>query len=663
MGIFQGRWTTYAGNPGASGETAHDHKEFTLKDLAEVDRFWASQPILPESAGEETAGELLAQVQDLCRVATRMACKIEPGRADRVLIKKLAVGRGSGLMPLALKILLEKVYPLVSQLPGARWMGPRLPHDILLRLESHPGYDPQRGRIPEDLYTAAEIGGWLANGGTPVLEGLHAYRHNLYRYLSEEDAALPERVYGMANVIPLGFVAREHGWQQTLEFLDGLWAHAWLMDYSVVLILRAALVRCLFKEHSRPASVAEALDILRRELFLPYGAQGHEVAPLLEVLAATQEQIDAELKHLRHTSRSLMEWLRGIYALLLPASHLVHSLHGASQHVEPSLVPDLQRRFRFYEEIRADIAGCIDSSCIYVPYALADEVRMQRTRRDAKRALTFYCHGRVFIPLFIVPALEKIMDALPEWPPPEASKVLHARFAEELKPWIAGGFIHAYEMLYPQDYRARKLAREARWGQLKSSPEYLALPSIGRSVASALYLTSGMRIPEGETGLGGVPPEKVILSPAEENERHPKVTFAMDEQGYLSHAHVVVRSGVSAAGPAYDAAGAAEALIGLLRGVELASLNEFPAERFELVLIDWSGLPMRIAIELEQSKVAAIIPLEVPPQPPEAARASPRCNPYEMARVMTAFTDSLFRRENKPLFLPSIRMGVPSGLR
>ncbi len=608
-------------------------------------------------------GEVIAQVQDLCRVVTLLAYGTGPGgEIQRPIMAKLSGTLGGTLLLVARETLLEKGYPLAGRLQEARWAGPRLPHDILPRIQRKQGDAPEEGRNPEDLYTAAEVGGWMAREGASILEGLHTFRHNLSRYLSDDSSDLRTRVYAMGHMIPLAFLAREHGWQRTLEFLDGLWADAWLMDLTVALFLRTALVRCLAKSGPRPASAAAALDALNQELGRSYHLEAHELPALLGMLAAMQGQIDTGLKQLRHNSRSLTEWLRGLHALLLPTHNLAHMLNAAARQAEPALMPDLQRQYRFYEEIRADTVGCIVNSWRYVPQAIADEVRHQRTRRDAKRALRFYCHSRVFIPLALLPPLEEIIDSWPEWPPPEDSKVLHMRFAEKLRADLGGGFVQAYKVLHPKEKEDRLLAVDASWSQLKSSPEYQALPYLGQVAARQLYLTSGMRSDGGRLGDGRVWPAEVNMRPTEENSHHPTVTFPTDEQGHTRRAHILIRSGPSEPRPGYDTSGAAAALIGLLNGVHLAARNAFPADHFEHVVIAWPDLPIRLVLTLEQSKVATMETVEVPATP-DPARAVPGSDPWEQDRVMRGFFEAITAATGKALFAPVLKIVVPSGLR
>jgi hypothetical protein len=656
MSIFQHLWFTFAGAPKAP---PHAPEAPSLERLAEMDRFFLSLPMEPGGAEGTNAGEFIAQAQDLCRVAAfvaSQASETEPSPKVR-----LAGRRSSALLPLAIETLIEKAYPLASQLQGERWPGPRLPHDILPRLDRRLGRREEYGQIPEDLYTATEIGGWLAEAGAPALEGLHTYRHNLFCHEADDSSDLATRVFAMRPLIPLGFVAREHGWQRTLEFLDALWAQTWLMDLRAAEITRGALLRCLSKNHPRPASVAEALGVLRQELAQKYFPEGHEVPSFLAVLAPMQAQLDSELKHLRHNSRTMTEWLRGLHALLLPTNHVAHMLWGAARQAASSLVPDLQRRHRFYEEIRADIVGCLEDPWMYVPHAIAAEVVTQRTRRDAKRALMYYCHSRVFIPLAIIPAFEAIIDSLPDWPPPDGSKVLHTRFAARLKACTGGGFAQAYALLFPEDHEAQWLAAEAKWSQLKSSPEYQALPYLGRAVAFGLYLTSGRRGAEGPRGDGSMHPEGLALTPKEENSHHPKVTFVTGEQGHIQSAEVMIRSNSSEDLADYDTSGASEALIALLKGIQLAARNDYPTERLKYVFIGWPGRPVRLGIGLDQGRFRGFWSLEAPP-PSDAAQAGPRCDPRERVRVMNEFGAAFAEAVDDSLVWPEMWFEPPPGL-
>jgi hypothetical protein len=655
MSTSRYRWYTATGEVGTRREPSRAPEPPSLEQVAAVDRTFLSQPARPGSSADEDAGELLAQVQDLWRIAAHLASKADAGESQRPPKEKLAASNGRALLSLVRETLLEKVYPLAHHLQGTHWHGPRLPHDLLPRFTHKRAPDSEPDHVPEDLYTAAEIGSWLAGSGTPALDGLHTYRHNLYRHLSEDSSDLRTRVCAMANVLPLGFVAREHGWQRTLEFLDGLWAHAWFLEHMVVLLLRAALVRCVASHLPRPASVAEALDVLRRALDRKYMPEGHEIPSLLVTVAAMQEQLNTELKHLRHDSRSMTEWLRGLHALLLPATHVAHLLHGMARQADPSLAPDLRRQYRFHEELRADMAGCLEDPCMYVPHAMAEQVLAQRTRRDAKRALLFYCHSRVFIPLVLLPLLEEVIDSLPDWPLPADSRELHTRFAAKLKACIGGGFVRAYESIYPEAREAQALESERKWNQLTASPEYQALPYVGQLVTHSLYMTWWMRSRQQETGN---PYTGVTLTPTEKDSHHPKVQFRVDEQGHIHSAHALIRSESSEARADYDTSGAAEALIALLKGIHLAVRNAYPAERLELVLIDWPGRPVRMVIELEQLKVTGFAPVELA-APPGAERAKGSCGPGELARVTKAFGQALAAAGDASLFSPVVRVGIP----
>ncbi len=351
--------------------------------------------------------------------------------------------------------------------------GPIIP-DVEMRLRIvGPKWEEAEG-IASGLYTTSESIKWRL--GIP--RELHMY---LSRFIANardwakaccSNQTPPWSVSSDAWQLAVCNMLVNHGAQDALEYLDEIWDHCWVPHADDVAAMRFRLLLFSTLPYQRESD-------FRRLFETNPETQPVDPLALADVCYRESRSIDTRIEKARKAS-DMTEWLRALHVLWPKVSNQTRLLAWLARVGSEEVSRNAESRYRYYEEMRADLRVCLLSPLLVVPQMLVLGVKNAKDLRSLRRELRLLTRGRLFFPFALE---EPVMKALGSSGFPICRNthatfaVLMQLFASQLSP----GFSSAYESIYGQGV---PVLMELALMDHEARPEFACLGAVGKSVVA-----------------------------------------------------------------------------------------------------------------------------------------------------------------------------------
>lgn len=374
--------------------------------------------------------------------------------------------------------LIEKLYPIVVSNQIEKITSVVIPSDLLSKVKE---------KSKHLIYTKSEIEQIIGLHPTSLIDFIHLFRHNLFRkthQLLYIQLKFSNQIFSGETIFILVFhIVKYYNWSKALEYLQKLWEDCWILSPSIYFVLRENLIFCNYLSIDLPTDIKfEQFEKFLIEI---------DKHPPIEKIRVELELIINTIKRSLDKSEEVFtysDWIFELYKIL-PLCYdisIVLRTMKISEIKESEIKQELNKTFRFYEELRVDIITAI-SDIGSVISIITDTISNSKSLFDAKYSLKYLSIGRSLIPKFLLETLLKRINQIPQWPiDDQQEKILKAEILEMINESLDDGFIEGYDIAYGKNHFKNIISSEDNFKRVISDIRFKNFSQFGSALIHAI---------------------------------------------------------------------------------------------------------------------------------------------------------------------------------